>query len=253
MNCLSVLVQLLCLVHAPVSARAFYYFDCHALGEKSFLRRDYQIECLSPEWYEFLPFAVTLLFGFVFAVPVVLIAVLFCNRDRLHSPALRQKIGFLYARFVPGAEWWEIHEVVRKMMLCGLLVYLPSKTRAATAILICLISIATLNYVRPYKNRFLFLVCEGSFLLTACKYLTTIFASAIGRNVQQSQDDVALAYFLICFDVLIFVGAVLTMLFIVCMLKLDIDNLKKTGDIDAQYDEEQELLVKKLRRMGSLR
>jgi hypothetical protein len=250
---LSGCIQLMLMFHAPVSARAFYYFDCHSLGEKSFLRRDYQIECLSSEWYAFLPFAVVLLIGFVFAVPVVLIVVLFYNRHHLHSPALRQKIGFLYARFVPGAEWWEIHEVVRKMLLCGLLVYLPSKTRAATAILICLISIATLNYVRPYKNKYLFLVCEGSFLLTAGKYLTTIFASAIGRDVQQSQDDKTLAYFLIFFDVFIFVGGALTVIFIFCMLKLDIDNLIQTGDIDAQYDEEQELLVKKIRRMSSLR
>jgi hypothetical protein len=42
-------------------------------------------------------------------------------------------------------------------------------------------------------------------------------------------------------------------IFIFCMLKLDIDNLIQTGDIDAQYDEEQELLVKKIRRMSSLR
>ena len=49
------------------------------------------------------------------------------------------------------------------MLLCGLLVYLPSITRAASAILICLISVATLNYVRPHKNRFLFWASQGSF------------------------------------------------------------------------------------------
>ena len=243
-------IQLLLVFHAPVSARAFYYFDCHKLGDRYFLRRDYQIECLSPEWNKFLPFALGLLFGFALAVPVALSIILCTNRQRLHTPDVRQRIGFLYSRFVPGAEWWEIHEVVRKMLLCGLLVYLPSITRAASAILICLISVATLNYVRPHKNRFLFWASQGSFLLTAFKYLTTIFAKAVLTSGKGTGDDAFLAYCLIFFDCLILSGGLLIMIAIFCMLKLDINNLKKSGRLDAEYDEETEYMVKKLRRLS---
>ena len=102
---LSGAMQLMMLFHAPVSARAFYYFDCHLLGERSFLRRDYQIECWKDEWVAFLPFAVVLLFGFALAVPLGLFGVIFYNRKHLYAPHTRQTIGFLYARFVPGAEW----------------------------------------------------------------------------------------------------------------------------------------------------
>ena len=154
-------MQLMMLFHAPVSARAFYYFDCHKLGEKYFLRRDYQIECFSPEWISFLPFAIVLLVGFALAVPLGLFLVLFLNRKHLYTPQTRQTIGFLYARFVPGAEWWEVHEVVRKMILTGLLVYLPSTSRAAAAVLVCIFALGTLNYARPHKNIFLFWVCQG--------------------------------------------------------------------------------------------
>lgn len=128
--------------------------------------------------------------------------------------------------------------------------YLPSTTRAAAAVLICLISVATLNYVRPHKNKYLFLVCEGAFFLTAGKYLTTIFSAALGRNVQRSADDVALAYFLIVFDLLVLVGGVVSIIFIVCMLKVDIHNLHASGAIDADYDEDQEYILDKIRKLS---
>ena len=99
---LSGAIQLLLVFHAPVSARAFYYFDCHKLGDRYFLRQDYQIECLSSEWNAFLPFALCLLFGFALAMPAGLGLILCRNRERLHTPDVRQRIGFLYNRFVPG-------------------------------------------------------------------------------------------------------------------------------------------------------
>ena len=40
--CASTCTQLLLLLHAPVSAKGFHYFDCHALGTTSLLRRDYR-------------------------------------------------------------------------------------------------------------------------------------------------------------------------------------------------------------------
>ena len=40
--CASTCTQLLLLLHAPVSAKGFHYFDCHSLGTTSLLRRDYR-------------------------------------------------------------------------------------------------------------------------------------------------------------------------------------------------------------------
>ena len=80
-----------------------------------------------------------------------------------------------------GAEWWEIHEVVRKMLFCGLLVYLPALSRAASAILICLISVATLNYVRPHKvrNYFIHLIKKYHFNFYSLFALIHLFYSFI--------------------------------------------------------------------------
>ena len=150
--CMSGAVQLLLMLHAPVSAKAFHYFDCHHLGsKKSLLRRDYSLDCNSTKYLEFLPVGILILF-FAIAFPILLASFLIYHRNDLHEPMTRQHIGWLYSRFNPGAEWWEIHEVVRRMILCGLLVYFPPKSRAAIAILVCLTSCCTLNYFKPHKK-----------------------------------------------------------------------------------------------------
>ena len=88
-----------------------------------------------------LPVAISLLVCFSFALPLWLSGYLFARRNSLKSPATRQTIGWLYSRYHEGSEWWEVFEVFRKMILTGMLVYLPAPTRAPVALLICIVRI----------------------------------------------------------------------------------------------------------------
>ena len=55
---MSATVQTLLVVHAPLSAKAFLYFDCDWLTPThAFVREDYAVECFSPQWNAFLPLA----------------------------------------------------------------------------------------------------------------------------------------------------------------------------------------------------
>jgi hypothetical protein len=167
---------LLMVLHAPVSAKAFYYFDCHQLGaHKSLLRRDYSLECWADRHSSFIPLAVLLLLLFAFLFPVALFGMLVSQRHHLHLPLTRSRIGWLYPRFVVGAEWWDIHELLRKMLLCGVLVFVPGDTRPLVAILISLVACCTLNYFRPHKNTTVFWIAQASFGLTTLKYLIVVF------------------------------------------------------------------------------
>lgn len=136
--CASTCTQLLLLLHAPVSAKSFYYFDCHVLGEDAeLLRRDYSLNCKSQRYEKILPVAFALLFGFAILLPLVLGIQIFKHWNELHIPATKSRIGWLYPRFVHGAEFWEIHEVIRKMFLTGIIVYFPTNIRALVAVWIC--------------------------------------------------------------------------------------------------------------------
>ena len=87
--------------------------------ERHFLRKDFSLECGSEMWTSFLIMPLILVIGFAFSIPLLLGSYIFLHRNNLHAPATRQRIGFLYPRYQPGTEGWEIFEVVRKLCLTG--------------------------------------------------------------------------------------------------------------------------------------
>jgi hypothetical protein len=154
---------LLFLMHAPVSQRLFYYFSCNAVGEKKYLVQDYSIACGENKHSEFAPFVVFMLLFFTFGLPLVVSGLLFAKRKSLYNPKVHAMMGFLYARFKVGSEFWEIHEVVRKCLLMGFLIFLPPTSRSAIAILICVVCCCTLNFFQPHRNKLVLFVSQLSF------------------------------------------------------------------------------------------
>jgi hypothetical protein len=178
---LSATVQLLLLVHAPASQKAFYYFATQRIGDKAFLRRDLSIEYGSRYWLEFLPIVLLLLIGFTLMLPIVLGTTLFCRRNDLHTVKTKRTLGFLYARFKKGAEGWDVHESFRRLILTGMLIYISPSLRAGVAVIVCTIAISSLHYYHPHKNIIVFRITQVAFFLTTMKYLITMFG-APGEN-----------------------------------------------------------------------
>ena len=104
------------LLHAPVSQRLFYYFVCHNVGNcdpaagedecRPFLKVDFKMECGKGVHKGFAPFVWVMLFFFTFLLPTSVGIKLFMNRHRLYSVIIKSKLGFLYAPFNHGAEFW---------------------------------------------------------------------------------------------------------------------------------------------------
>ncbi len=219
---LSAGTQLLLLVHAPVSQRAFYYFSQHRLGDRVFLRVDYSIEFGGTAWLEFLPVVLVLLAFFTFALPLSLGWQLWGARAHLQSPMTKEQIGFLYFRFRKGAEAWEVHEVLRRVTLTGLLIYFEPRARAAIALMVCVITCCNLNYFRPYTNRLVLLVAQFAFVMTAMKYLVTLLDDGSGDVAAGMMTRTQLGWILVAMDLAVFLGTVVAALVVLVVLKRDL-------------------------------
>ena len=97
---MSGLLVFLFLIHAPVSRRFFYFFSCHAIAGKWFLRSDYSMACYSGVHAEFLPFVILAILVFTFTFPLAVCWQLFKRRKRLQSAINRQRYGFLYSHLL---------------------------------------------------------------------------------------------------------------------------------------------------------
>ena len=80
--------------------------------------------------------------------------------------------------FVRGAEFWQVHDLILKMILTGMLIYIPPTSRAAAGNIVCLIGLCTLNYFQPHKNKICFWLSQVSFITTALKYIIALLLSA---------------------------------------------------------------------------
>ena len=202
---MSTTVQILFLVHTPLTAKVFQYFDCHELGNAmKKLRQDYSLECYTGQHETFLPVAIVLLVGFSLFLPLLLSYWLFHSRQSLHTPSTRATLGWLYSRFTKGAEFWDVFEMLRTTCLSGGLLLLPDNIRATFALLICMISCCTFNYLHPPRNNIVFWVAEATLLVTTLKYLIAV----VGMNELGPQEEIQLGYVLVGLDVCLIVGLV---------------------------------------------
>ena len=103
------------------------------------------------------------------------------------------------SRYNVGVEWWEIVELVRKLILTGVLIYCPAYGRTTTAVLVCIVSIAMLNRYEPQRTRSIFWVCQGSYFITTLKYLATTF------DLSGDDQTNTLGYIMIAADLLVYV------------------------------------------------
>ena len=218
---LSDMLLVLFLLHAPLSQRGFYFFDCREVGGRSFLQADFSIECFTEKHETFMPVALGFLVFFSFLFPLLVLLQLCRHRKRLHTPEIRHKFGFLYASFNVGGEYWEIHEVFRKMILTGLLIFIPSNARASVAILVSVMTVASLNYVKPHKNIIVFWVAQGSFLMTTFKYLSVILLMSNVSDVAntETRTQKVVGMILITLDVVFMAISFCTMFAVVIVLR----------------------------------
>ncbi len=201
--------QLLMLFHTPVSRVVFQYFDCHAIGSGSstqaFLRWDYSVLCWtgsgpSQEWdFRYLAFTsivLLVLFAFTLALPAFFSGFLIVKRNELYSPLVMGRIGWLYDRLNRGCEFWEVHEMLRKMMLTGVIIFFPSHPviRSALAILICILAIVNLNYFKPHRSKLVFWTEQFSFALALFLYVVAIIASTdLAPSTRESLGIISIA------------------------------------------------------------
>lgn len=230
---LSTIVQIFLIFHAPLSQKLFFYFNTLAVQERSFMIADYSMEVGTDRYERFIP--VVLLVGVVFTLglPFFILYVLVCkHRHELRTPTVLNRYGFLYLRYAHGSELWEVHEIFRKLVLCGIIVYLPGKNRAAGAILVCVLSCCSLNFFRPQRNGPVFAVAELAFVATTFKYVAAVIINTEQQGTGSTPDeyaDMMMGVVVIVADVVVMLAG-LGAVFVIMRRSLRVGLLSSSGD-----------------------
>ena len=223
-NSLSGATMLALLAHTPVSRKVFQFFHCNHIAGRPFLRADYTIECYSLSWYAFSPVVLIVLFVFSLGLPGLIGVYLYRHRTNLYSTYVQQHIGWLYEPFRKGREFWQLHDVFLKAVLTGLLIYIPETARAAVALMVGVCACCSLNYWRPHKSGFLFVLNQLSFISTTFKYAAALMLRVDHSKFNDGSQEM-LGWMLIILDLTFLVCGVLCFFIAIYVLKQRINHL----------------------------
>jgi hypothetical protein len=173
---LSAPTQILMLLHAPISRKVFQYFDCEDIKGQRFLRADYEVNCDDPSYDAFMTIILGVLLFMVLGLPMIVAVFLFRYRKKLYTPGVHGKVGWLYGRFRRNNEAWEVYEMLRRMILIGAVVLMPSSptVRACMCMVVCVIGVGVLNFHQPYRNTMLFWVDQVAQALALFQYMCAV-------------------------------------------------------------------------------
>jgi hypothetical protein len=148
-------------LYTGLATRIFRLFKCYNVQGTFYLMGDFTVTCFGPEWYAHAYIAIFCMVTYVFGIPFVQLYVLYTNRFNLHvetctDPLLQNKLhkqyGSIYAAYRPECYYFDIADLIHRLLLTGGLILLGQDSVAQTflGIVICAIWQSTLLYLRPY-------------------------------------------------------------------------------------------------------
>ena len=80
-------------------------------------------------------------------------------------------------------------EITRRILLTGVLIFVPGHAQLVAAIVICVAAVASLHYFRPHRNRIVLGIAQVSFLMTAFKYIVAVLLQIDTSTTTDKEKD----------------------------------------------------------------
>jgi hypothetical protein len=157
------------LVYPSSSSVFFQTFNCRPIDSIEYHTKDLSIECASDKHLRAELMATAMVWLFSFGLPLVYLSLLIPHRRELVSSSAQASIttnagsaqqkpfeimSFFYRDYKPRFYYWEVVEVVRKLLLTGVLVTFQKGTAIQTvaAMSIIMLHIVLLVHYKPYRR-----------------------------------------------------------------------------------------------------
>ena len=146
---------LLLLVHPAISSAILKIFKCRLIDGKYFLDADYTKECLTPEWFLWATIASVFLVIYICGIPLLTLFVLLKNKHNFESEDVFERYGFIFSTYSGRCFYWEIIEIVRKLFLVGVIIFIAPGTalQIAVALAVCFLALVINEKAEPFEDK----------------------------------------------------------------------------------------------------
>lgn len=203
-NFWKMLIFTLFLIYPLVCSTIFRVFVCENIYGTNYLLADFSKVCAGDEWQNYRNYAIFMIFVYPLGIPAFFFFMLWRYRrqDRLQEPGIRAELGFLYESYDTGLWWFEMADMLHKLITTSLIAFLPQNGQLPAALVVLTLYMIVILVVKPYKRKgddrlHLFVQIE-LWLFVYVGYLYYQFVTV------STQTDGALSFLLISICVLLF-------------------------------------------------
>eukprot|EP00455_Lapot_gusevi_P034469 TRINITY_DN379_c0_g1_i2.p1 TRINITY_DN379_c0_g1~~TRINITY_DN379_c0_g1_i2.p1 ORF type:complete len:631 (+),score=258.67 TRINITY_DN379_c0_g1_i2:174-1895(+) len=169
-----IILFLMFLIYPTVSASVLGVFVCKNAGGTSYLLADMSEACFTSAWNQYAIFAGVFILVYPLGIPLFFFKKMWSHREELDRPAVRAELGFLYDGYHSNAWWFEMVDMLHKLLLTSVLAFLPTSVQLPLGMVVCILFMAVILCTKPYKRKgddHLHLMVQVEiFLLMYCAY-----------------------------------------------------------------------------------
>jgi hypothetical protein len=146
------------IMYPSLCAHVFVALNCNSFRGREFLATDLTHECWTGQHLTYANLSSCLVVFYVLGIPLVIFIVLYRNRKRIQQnpddKELKALYGSLYSQYEPRYWYFEIVQMLRKMVLTGVLVLVVdgSSTQVAFGMLVCFSYLVLFINLVPFVN-----------------------------------------------------------------------------------------------------
>jgi hypothetical protein len=149
-------------LYTGMSTRIFRLFKCRKIQDTWYLTADYTVKCREGEWNKYAAFGALFIILYVIGIPATQFYLLFTNRKNLYADncedmkkqhIVQKEYGSIYENYNPACYYYDIVDLVRRLVLTGGLIMMGEESIAQIflGIIICTMWLCLLIQKKPYK------------------------------------------------------------------------------------------------------
>lgn len=163
------------LLYPFVSKTVLGVFNCIEVDGTSYLLADLSLICFDDNWNSYAVACGFFVAMYPFGIPISYLLLL--RKANLRDPATTYMLGFLYEAYVARCFYWEVVDMLHKLILTGIVAFAPANTQLVTNMAILILYLEVLLWVQPYlrkgDDRFHLLVQTELYLLALVGWILT--------------------------------------------------------------------------------
>eukprot|EP01006_Ploeotia_vitrea_P035745 TRINITY_DN65931_c10_g3_i2.p1 TRINITY_DN65931_c10_g3~~TRINITY_DN65931_c10_g3_i2.p1 ORF type:complete len:506 (+),score=273.25 TRINITY_DN65931_c10_g3_i2:97-1614(+) len=141
------------LIYPGVSSIIFRLYLCREVNGTEYLLSDFSIQCGSDEWLRYAYFNLVAILLYPIGIPAFFYFMLQRNRKQLHLPGVRVQLGFLYEAYSPQLWWFEMVDMLNKLVMVSFIGFFPRAFQLPAAMLISVAYLLTIMLLKPYIRK----------------------------------------------------------------------------------------------------